>query len=135
MSKQVTKSIRLTEEESRELAGLVAEHAASESALMRQWVLRGMREFRVEHAVAAYQRDEVDLRDGAALAGIPIGAFVEELAARRVAILHDRASMEEELEEIISELGLPSEADSSSPRSHTRMPRKPRKERGSSGAT
>jgi predicted HTH domain antitoxin len=107
MNKQITKSIRLTESEARDLAELVSEHAASESALMRQWVLRGMQDYRIERAAAAYQRDEVDLTDGAALAGIPIGSFVDELAARRVAILHDGESITEELEEIIAEFGLP----------------------------
>jgi predicted HTH domain antitoxin len=103
MNKPVTKSIRLTAEEAQDLAALVAEHAASESALMRQWVLRGMREFRIERAVAAYQRDEVDLRDGAGLANLPVGAFVDELAHRRVAILTDPAVMENEVEEILAE--------------------------------
>jgi predicted HTH domain antitoxin len=107
MSKQITKSIRLTEREARELAELVAEHAASESALMRQWVLRGMQDYRIERAVAAYQRDEVDLSGGAAMAGIPIGSFVDELAMRRVAILHDGTSVKEELEEILAEFDLP----------------------------
>ncbi|MGH2602285.1 MAG: hypothetical protein ACRDJ9_23235, partial [Dehalococcoidia bacterium] len=92
MTKQaryVTRLIRLTEEEARELAELVEGQAASESALMRQWVLRSMRRFRIEQAVAAYLRDEVDLREGAAMAGIPIGAFVDELAELHVAILRD----------------------------------------------
>lgn len=95
--KYVTKSIRLTEDEAHILTELVEDHAASESALMRQWVLRGMRQFRIEQAVAAYQRDEVDMREGAAMAGIPIGVFVEELAVRRVAVLHDPDMVEQEL--------------------------------------
>ena len=103
MSKQVTKSIRLTEEEARSLGDLVAAHAASESALMRQWVLRGMESFRIEQAVLAYQRDEVDLRDGAALAGIPVGAFIDELAERRVALLYDPESIQPEIDEVLAE--------------------------------
>ena len=103
--RSVPKSIRLTEDEVRELADLVKEHAASESALMRQWVLRGMQQFRIEQAVAAYQRDEVDLCAGAALAGIPIGSFVDELAARRVAILDDPALLDDELETLRTAFG------------------------------
>ena len=103
--KYITKSIRLTEDEARDLAELVEEHAASESALMRQWVLRGMRQFRIEQAVAAYQRDEVDLREGAAMAGIPTGVFVDELAARRVAILDDPESFERGLTALRSAFG------------------------------
>lgn len=95
--KYVTKSIRLTEDEARALAELVEEHAASESAIMRQWVLRGMRQFQIEQAVAAYQRDEVNLAEGAERAGVPIGVFVDELAARRVAILDDPDTFEQGL--------------------------------------
>lgn len=103
--KYVTKSIRLTDDEAQTLAGLVAEHAASESALMRQWVLRGMRQFRIEQAVSAYQRDEVDMRGGAALAGIPIGVFLDELAARRVAVLDDPAAYHDGLEALRNTFG------------------------------
>lgn len=105
MSKLVTKSIRLTEAEARTLADLVEDHAASESALMRQWVLRGMRQFRIEQAVAAYQRDEVDLREGAAMADIPIGVFVDELATRRVAILTDAEALHDEIADLIAAFG------------------------------
>lgn len=101
----MTKSIRLTEDEARTLSELVEDHAASESALMRQWVLRGMRQFRIEQAVAAYQRDEVDLREGAAMADIPIAVFVEELATRRVAILTDPVAMQEEIDGMIATFG------------------------------
>ncbi|MGH2585888.1 MAG: hypothetical protein ACRDJE_13325 [Dehalococcoidia bacterium] len=110
MTKQaryVTRLIRLTEEEARELAELVEGQAASESALMRQWVLRSMRRFRIEQAVAAYLRDEVDLREGAAMAGIPIGAFVDELAELHVAILRDPDIFHKELEDLMATFGSP----------------------------
>jgi len=106
-ARYITKSIRLTEDEARELAGLVEEHAASESALMRQWILRSMREFRIERAVSAYQRDEVDLREGAAMAGIPIGLFVDELSKRHVTILRDPAMLRSELEDLMTTFGGP----------------------------
>jgi predicted HTH domain antitoxin len=106
-AKYVTKSIRLTEEEAQQLAELVEGQAASESALMRQWVLRSMRQFRIEQAVAAYQGDEVDLREGAAMAGIPIGVFVDELAERHVAILRDPDIFHKELEELMATFGGP----------------------------
>jgi predicted HTH domain antitoxin len=101
----VTKSIRLTEDEAKQLAALVEQQAASESALMRRWILRSMREARIENAVAAYQHDEVDLREGAAMAGIPIGVFVDELANRHVAILRDPSILREELEDLMATFG------------------------------
>lgn len=110
MTKQgpyVTKSIRLTQDEAKQLAEVAELQAASESALMRRWVLRSMREARIENAVAAYQHDEVDLREGAAMAGIPIGVFVDELANRHVAILRDPSILQEELEDLMATFGSP----------------------------
>jgi hypothetical protein len=104
-AKYATKSIRLTPEEAQDLAQLVEDHAASESALMRQWVLWSMRQFRIEQVVAAYQRDEVDLREGARMAGIPIGVFVDELSARHVTILRDPVIFQRELEDLMETFG------------------------------
>ena len=105
MAKQITKSVRLTEDEAHELEKLAAESAATESALMRRWILDGMRTFRIEQAVGAYRRDEVSLREGAAMAGIPIGVFVEELAERHVVILDNAESFTEELENLRATFG------------------------------
>ena len=82
----VTKSIRLRLEEADELAHLVANTAYSEAALMRQWVLVGM-ERRVSEAIRAYQEAEVDLRGVAERAGLPVAVLLEEMAARKVAVL------------------------------------------------
>jgi predicted HTH domain antitoxin len=106
-AKYVTKSIRLTEDEARELAALVADEAISESALMRQWVMRSMRQERIERAVAAYQRDEVDLREGASMAGVPIGVFVDALSERHVAMVRDPTIFRRELEDLMGAFGGP----------------------------
>ena len=82
----VTKSIRLRLEEADELAHLVANTAYSEAALMRQWALVGM-ERRVSEAIRAYQEAEVDLRGVAERAGLPVAVLLEEMAARKVAVL------------------------------------------------
>ena len=50
-AKRVTKSIRLTEAEAAELAQLVTGTAYAEAALLRQWVLVGMQQFRVAEAI------------------------------------------------------------------------------------
>ena len=86
-TKRVTKSIRLTRDEARELADLVGETAYSEAALMRQWVLSGMQEFRVRESIRAYQEGHVDLRLAAEQAQLPVAIFLEEMAAHRVAVL------------------------------------------------
>lgn len=88
--KRVTKSIRLTRDEAEELASLVGETAYSEAGLMRQWVLSGMRAFRVAEAIRAYQDGHVDLRAAAKQAHLPVAVLMEEMAGRKVAVL-DRA--------------------------------------------
>jgi predicted HTH domain antitoxin len=104
-SKYVTKSIRLTEDEARVLADLARSDADTESELIRRWVLHGMRRLRIDQAAAAYRRDDVDLRGGAALAGIPIGLFVEELADRRIPLIDDPDVFERELQSLRSAFG------------------------------
>ena len=86
---RVTKSIRLRPEEADELAHLVEDTAYSEAALMRQWVLVGMERFRVSEAIRAYQEAEVDLRGAAERSGLPVAVLLEEMAARKVAVLGD----------------------------------------------
>ena len=88
--RQVTKSIRLTLEEAEELGHLVEGTAYAEAALMRQWVLVGMQQFRVVEAISAYQEGHVDVRQAAEQAHLPAAVFLEEMAARKVAFL-DRA--------------------------------------------
>ena len=87
LPKRVTKSIRLTPDEAEELAGLVEETAYAEAALMRQWVLSGMQQFRVSEAIRSYQEGQVDLYLAAEKAHLPIAVLLEEMAARKVAVL------------------------------------------------
>ena len=87
--KRVTKSIRLTPAEAADLAQLVAGTAYAEAALLRQWVLTGMQQFRVAEAIRAYQDGHADVSQAAAQAQLPVAVFVDELAARKVALLEE----------------------------------------------
>jgi hypothetical protein len=86
-AKRVTKSIRLTTEEADDLAQLVTGTAYAEAALLRQWVLAGMQQFRVGEAIRLYQDGHIDIHQAAARARLPIAILLEEMAARNVAIL------------------------------------------------
>ena len=86
-AKRVTKSIRLTEEEAEALAQLVAGTAYAEAALLRQWVLAGMQQFRMTEAIRAYQDGQVDIQQAAARAHLPVAVLLEEMASRKVAVL------------------------------------------------
>jgi hypothetical protein len=88
-AKRVTKSIRLTPEEADELGRLVEGTAYAEAALLRQWVLAGMQQFRVTEAIRAYQEGHVGVRAAAERAHLPVAVLLEELGARKVAVLAD----------------------------------------------
>jgi hypothetical protein len=83
----VTKSIRLTEEEAIALAQLVDGTAYAEAALLRQWVLTGMQQFRLTEAIRAYQEGRVNVWQAAEQAHLPIAVLLEEMAAHKVAVL------------------------------------------------
>src|SRR5215475_8401844 len=86
-AKRVTKSIRLTTEEADDLAQLVTGTAYTEAALLRQWVLAGMQQFRVVEAIRMYQDGHADIHQAAARARLPVTILLDEMAARKVAIL------------------------------------------------
>src|SRR5215470_1777244 len=86
-AKRVTKSICLTTEEADDLAQLVTGTAYAEAALLRQWVLVGMQQFRVVEAMRMYQDGHVDIHQAAARARLPFAILLDEMAARKVAIL------------------------------------------------
>jgi len=85
--KRVTKSIRLATEEADDLAQLVIGTAYAEAALLRQWILAGMQQFRVVEAIRLYQDGHVDIHQAAARARLPVAILLDEMAARKVAIL------------------------------------------------
>jgi hypothetical protein len=86
-AKRVPKSIRLTTEEADDLAQLVAGTAYAEAALLRQWVLAGMQQFRIVEAIQLYQDGYVDIHQAAVRARLPVAILLDEMAARKVAIL------------------------------------------------
>jgi predicted HTH domain antitoxin len=85
----VTKSIRMSHEESQELTRLSVQMAASEAVLMRQWIREGLRTQKIELAIRRYMQREVDLRSGAALAGVSYNRFLREVQARNIVILEE----------------------------------------------
>ncbi len=90
----VTKSIRLSPEESEELARLSEQTATPEAALMKQWVREGMRARKIELAIQAYMQRKTDLRGGAAMAGVSYNRFLREVQARNIVILEDDRFLE-----------------------------------------
>lgn len=67
----------------------------SEAALMKKWVLDGIRTQNLEVALQAYMQRKTDLRGGAALAGLPYGEFLQEVQARNIVVLENDQFLDE----------------------------------------
>jgi len=90
----VTKSIRLSPEESEELARISEQTATPEASLMKQWVREGMRARKIELAIQAYMQRKTDLRGGAAMAGVSYNRFLREVQERHIVVLEDDGFLE-----------------------------------------
>jgi len=90
----ITKSVRLTPDEAQELARAAQQTAATESALMKKLILEGLQAQKLDRAIHAYMRREVDLRGGAALAGVSYNRFLHQVQARHIVILEDQTFLE-----------------------------------------
>lgn len=94
----VTKSVRLLPEESEELAKLSRASSVSESALMKQWIMEGIRAKKLELAIQSYMERKTDLRGGAMIAGLSFNRFLREVQARNIVVLEN--------DDFLDELGL-----------------------------
>lgn len=61
---------------------------------MKKWVLEGLRIEKLERAIQAYMKRQVDLRGGAIMANISYNQFVEEVKARNIVILDEDGFLE-----------------------------------------
>lgn len=91
----VTKSVRFLPEESEELANLSKVSSVSESALMKEWILDGIRAKKLELAIQAYMKRKTDLRGGAVMAGISFNRFMREIQARNIVVLENEDFLDE----------------------------------------
>jgi predicted HTH domain antitoxin len=85
----ITKSVRLTPEESEEVARLSEQTYMSESSLLKKWVVAGIKAQKLEMAIQQYMERRTDLRNGAALAGVSYNRFLQEIEARNIIILDE----------------------------------------------
>ena len=85
----ITKSVRLSPTESQELAALSQQNAVSETALMKKWITEGLKAEKLDRAILAYQKRQVDLRSGAIMAGVSYNRFMREVESRNIIILDD----------------------------------------------
>lgn len=100
----VTKSIRLSDAEARELAAYLSLVGGTEAALLKEATLRGLREIRLARAVTAYI-DGASSSEAARIAGLPRAPFLQALMDRGVAVLRGPSSVEAELEALLAAEG------------------------------
>ena len=91
----ITKSIRLSPTESAELVRLSEASGMSEAALMKKWVLAGIRLQHIELALQAYMARKTDIRGGAMLAGITYQEFLHEVQTRNIVVLENDQFLDE----------------------------------------
>lgn len=94
MSTTITKSVRLSSEESKALAELSQKTAVTEAMLMKQWIRDGILAKKIELAIQAYMDRKTDLRSAAEMAGVSYNRFMREVQARNIVILEDEGFSE-----------------------------------------
>lgn len=67
----------------------------SEAALMKKWVLAGIRLQHIELALQAYMARKTDIRSGAVLAGITYQEFLHEVQTRNIVVLENDQFLDE----------------------------------------
>jgi predicted HTH domain antitoxin len=100
----LTKSIRLNEEEARDLEELVQATGEVEASVLKRAALRGLRDERVDKAMLHFVNG-ASSSEAAALAHMPRARFLDLLADRGVAILDSPSTVPEELEAVAALLG------------------------------
>ncbi len=80
----ITKSVRLVPDENEALRQISEAEHLSEAALMKKFILDGIARYRLEQAVAAYRRGEIDLSAASRHAGTSVYHMLEELKARDI---------------------------------------------------
>jgi hypothetical protein len=92
----VTKSVRLSPDESAFLAEVSAREHLAEGTLLRKWVLDALDRSRLELAIADYTAGELNLGEAAAQAGVSVVRMITELDIRGIDTIspaHFRASL------------------------------------------
>lgn len=80
----VTKSVRISQQDSQLLAEISEREGISEAAVLKRFVRAGIADYRLDEAIAAYERGEADLPAAARYAGVSIYQMMTELQKRNI---------------------------------------------------
>ena len=100
----LTKSIRLTEEEARDLEELVLSSGEVEASVLKRAALRGLRDERLDKAVLLYLNG-ASSSEAATLAHVPRAKFLDLLVEKGITLLDAPSGVPEELEAVAALFG------------------------------
>jgi hypothetical protein len=95
-TKLVTKSVRLSAEETALLEGISRREHLPEGTLMRKLILEGLARYRLEQAIHDYGAGELNLGEAARRAGVSVRGMIAELERRGIGLgdeAHVQASL------------------------------------------
>jgi len=93
----VTLSTRMTPEELAQFDALAEMAGSDRSGLLKSLVRRGMKELRMENAVAAFRREQATLSRAAEIAGLPLWEFVSQMGTNNIDLHYDVEDFESDL--------------------------------------
>ncbi|HID86573.1 MAG TPA: hypothetical protein EYP55_04235 [Anaerolineae bacterium] len=98
MARTVQLNLRIEDELARQLETIAEQEALRKTDVARKYLIEGVRRWRLERAIARYQRRELSLERAAAEAGLSIYEMMDELRRRNIAL--DQTTPDEVREEI-----------------------------------
>ncbi len=95
--KTITKSIRLSASEAKDLKLASERECMVESNLLKKVFLLGMRQVLLDEAITAYQKSEMSISEIAGYYNISYGELFMELKSRNINIIDEQIDINDEL--------------------------------------
>ncbi len=93
-----TISVRIQEEEQKEIAALSKLNRRKKSEVLRDVLHRGIRDLKLEFALEKFRNEEATASKAAQLAGIPLTKFFDVLADRKIDLHYSMSELKEDFE-------------------------------------
>ncbi len=96
-------TVRLPKDLRREIEELARVEGKERSEIIRELLIRALKEKKIEKAIELYSRGKVTLWRAAKIAGISLWEIIEELQNRRVEVVYGIEELEEDYVEALRE--------------------------------
>ena len=105
MPSTITKSVRISREEAREIGKIAEAEAMVEANLLKKFLHTGLASYRLERALGEYSKGRVSLREAAHMARLGYLEFFEEVKKRRISLLDPGVDIVSELLDLAKRFG------------------------------